>query len=357
MSRLRLASLIFLGWTIFGMFVAIPEMLANSDWRAVLIDKVVDSWAWALLTPLLILVDCRIASRQTGGVRVVLLFLLLSVPVSLGHTYLAAVLLYPFSEVWWSPLRDRQFGIYFFLGSLGTYGAVVAILQAVRFHHRYLMGRLQLERVERSLVESRLTALRLHLEPHFLFNALNAISSEVAEDPQSARNMIANLGALLRRSLDCKDSAEISLAQELSLLGHYLSIQKVRFGDRMEIEVEVEPEMLSAMVPSMLLQPLVENAIRHGIERRMSGGRINVCAAAAANQLRIEVMDDGVGLPDGWELETSSGHGIRVTRERLIALYPGAGENCFNIARREGGGTKAVLSIPLQRTGRDDEIE
>src|SRR5206468_3638425 len=132
--------------------------------------------------------------------------------------------------------------------------------------NRSLTGQLQLERVEKSLIESRLNALRLHLEPHFLFNALNAISAELGARPELARSMIGDLGALLRRSLDCKDSAEITLGQELALLEHYLSIQRVRFGERLAIEIEVEPDLLSLMVPSMLLQPLVENAIRHGIE-------------------------------------------------------------------------------------------
>jgi LytS/YehU family sensor histidine kinase len=228
------------------------------------------------------------------------------------------------------------------------YAALVGILEALRFYNNYVTGQLQLERVQKSLVESRLIALRLHLEPHFLFNALNAISSEVAENPRLAREMIGDLGALLRRSLDCKDRAEIPLAQELAVLEHYLAIQRVRFGDRITFTVDVDPEALAIPVPSMLLQPLVENAIRHGLEGRTTGGTIRISAVLAEGELKLEVTDDGVGLPCGWDSAAAAGHGLRVTRERLAALYPEAGEACFNISVRKSGGTEVSIRIPLQ---------
>jgi two-component sensor histidine kinase len=356
LNRVKLAILVFLGWTAFGLFMAVPEMLVNPVWRGLLIDKIFDSWAWALLTPALILVNRRFAIRQTSGIRLVILFLLLSVPVTLMHTFLTAVFLYPFAVVWWSPFRSPDYTVFFFLGGLGVYGAVVGILQALRFYNSYLTGQLQLERVERSLVEARLNALRLHLEPHFLFNALNAISSEVGGNTELAREMIGDLGTLLRRSLDCKDRTQITLAQELSVLEHYLSIQRVRFGDRIEIIVEVEPEVLSATVPPLLLQPLVENAIRHGLEGRTSGGTICVSAARSDDRLQIRVIDDGVGLPSGWNAETATGHGVRVTRERLEALYPSEGKDGFKIRRRKRGGTEVAIQIPLQGATRDKAI-
>ena len=349
LSRIQVASLIFLCWTAYGLFVTVPEMLANPVWQGVLLDKVFDSWAWALLTPVLLLIDRRFAARQTSGIRLILLFLLLSVPVVLVHTLLTAVFLYPFPVVWWSPLRSPDYTIFYFLGGLTAYGALVAIMQALRFYNNYLTGQLQLERVQKSLVESRLNALRLHLEPHFLFNALNSISSEVGDNPALAREMIGDLGALLRRSLDCKDKNEIPLAQELAVLERYLAIQRVRFGDRIRFEIQVDSAMLAASVPSMLLQPLVENAIRHGVEELTSGGTICVSAKPVGDHLEIRVVDDGVGLPPGWNMESATGHGIRVTRERLAALYPEEGGNCFGIGRRAERGTEIVVRIPLAR--------
>lgn len=355
LTGIQVAVLVFLVSTAVGAFEAVPEMLKGFQWPT-FIAKLIDAWAWALCAPAILIIDRKYASKEQNIARLVLVLLLLSIPFSLVHTYLSGLLLYPFPQIWWGPLRNSDFAVYFFLGGWATYCAIIGILQAFRFYNRFLVGQLQLERVERTLVETRLNALRLHLEPHFLFNALNAISSEVAENPELARNMIGDLGALLRRSLDCKDSAEISLAQELALLDHYLSIQKVRFGERIQITIDVEPDLLSAMVPSMLLQPLVENAIRHGIEGRMSGGRITVSGSRIEDQLRLRVIDDGVGVPQNWRSETSAGHGLRVTRERLGALYPESATECFTIQRREDGGTEVTIDIPLHEAERHGAI-
>lgn len=340
----------FLAWTAIGLFQSVPEMLKGFQWY-IAVAKLIDSWAWALLTPPLLLIDRKFASQEQNAARLALLYLLLSVPVSLVHTYLTAILLYPIPQVWWSPLRNHDFGVYYFLGSWVTYCAIVGIFYAFKFYHRFLTGQLQLERVERSLIESRLNALRLQLEPHFLFNALNAISSELAANPALAREMIGNLGTLLRQSLDYKDKAEITLAQELGLLEPYLSIQRIRFGQRIEIRIDVKPDMLSVMVPSLLLQPLVENSIRHGIEGRISGGMIIISASNRGNYLRIEVADNGVGLPRDWDLDKSGGHGLRVTRERLSAHYPKSDGQCLTIRRRASGGTSVSVLIPLHSEG------
>lgn len=340
----------FLVWTAIGLFQSAPDMLLGFQWYTP-VAKVIEAWTWALLTPPLLLIDRKFASKELNAARLVLLYLLLSVPVSLIHTYLTALILYPIPQIWWSPLRNHNFGIYYFLGSWATYCAIVGIFYAFKFYNRFLTGQLQLERMERRLIESRLNALRLQLEPHFLFNALNSISSELAANPALAREMIGDLGTLLRQSLDCKDKAEITLAQELGLLEHYISIQRIRFGERIEIRIDVKPDTLSALVPSMLLQPLVENAIRHGIERRISGGTITISASNRGNHLRIEVADNGVGLPRGWEMDRSGGHGLRLTRERLSALYPKSGEQGLTIRRRPEGGTSVVVLIPLHSEG------
>jgi len=163
--------------------------------------------------------------------------------------------------------------------------------------------------------------------------------------------MIEDLGALLRGSIEFQSSAEITLEQELALLNHYLAIQKLRFGDRIDIRIDVDRATLSAMVPSLLLQPLVENAIRHGIEPRVLGGMIAISAYLVGDRVRIEVQDDGVGLPPDWRFETSSGLGLRVTRERLEMLYSEAGEHHFAISPRQGGGTRVAIQIPLHTIG------
>jgi two-component system, LytTR family, sensor kinase len=349
--RLQFAAMVFLAWTGVGAFETAPEALISHSIWPLFAAKLIDAWVWALLMPLLMLIDRRFGIRQTSLARVALLFLAISIPFTLVHTYLTAVLLYPIHQVWWNPLRSESYGVYFFLGGWANYCALTGVLLAFRFYNRYLTSELQLERVEKSLLKSRLQALRLHLEPHFLFNALNTISCEIQENPELACDMVENLGALLRRSLDYKDQSQITLAQELSLLEHYLSIQRARFGDRIQIRVDVRRDTLSAFVPSMLLQPLVENAIGHGIERRLSGGIVVISASKRDDALQIEVDDDGIGLPDGWTIESSRGHGLQVTRERLNALYPQAGGECLKIAGRDGGGTRVTVHIPLGTTG------
>lgn len=345
-TRIQQAFLVLLAWTAVGVVQFIPQLIAGFN-SLNLVDKVLDAWAWALLTPVILLVDHKFSSTEQSLVRTAILWFVAAIPFSVVHACLSAVLSYPVEGISWNPLRDNGYFVFYVMGSWQTFFAVVGVLQASRYYNRYLTSDLKLERVEKTLIEARLNALRLQLEPHFLFNAMNAISSEVSSNPKLARDMIEDLGVLLRQSLDCKDRTEITLAQELTLLEHYLSIQRVRFADRLTITMEIEPATLTTMVPPMLLQPLVENAIRHGIERRMSGGAITVSAAAVGDQLQIHLLDNGVGIPRNWRMENASGLGIRVTRERLEALYPECGEDCFTIRRRETGGTEVAIHIPL----------
>lgn len=349
-AKLMPAILIFALWTAFGVFIAVPDMLDGFRWSET-VGKFAEAWIWALLTPAILLIDRRLTSADHGVVRIAATHLALSIPFSVVHTYLVGLILYPISAIWWNPLRSTEFAIYFYLGGWGTYCAIIGVLQAFKYYNRYLSSQVELARVEKRFVESHLNALRLQLEPHFLFNTLNAISSELAANPELAREMIEDLGVLLRQSIDCQGSKEITLAQELALLDRYLAIQKLRFGDRIAVQIAVEPATLSAMVPSMFLQPLVENAIRHGLEGRLSGGNIFVSAEHVAGQLLIRVLDDGVGLPPQWRVETSAGLGISVTRERLQALYADPGGHAFTVSRRKGEGTEVAIRIPLHSIG------
>lgn len=345
-SRAQLAVLTFLGWTGLGVLQAVPEFWISLSWN-VLVAKVVEAWAWALLTPAVLWADRRFIRFDRGIGGTLMLLLGLSIAFSLTHLIITAILQYPLPGVWWNPLRVPQYATYYFLGGWQMYCAFVAFVQALKFNSRSLNSQFELERVEKRLLESHLNALRLQLEPHFLFNTLNAISSEVEENPDLAREMIEDLAILLRRSLDYKDSAEITLAQEMVLLDHYLAIQKVRFGPRIDIEIDVEPEVLATPVPSLLLQPVVENAIRHGIEGRLSGGKIAVSAHGAGTEVEIRVLDDGVGLSPDWETRVSRGIGVAATRERLEALYPNIKDH-FAILSHEGGGTEVIIRVPRQ---------
>jgi len=353
-TKLQWALLVVLGWTAEGLIQVGPDLLKGLHWYEFL-GKLLEAWSWVPLTPIIVAIDRKLSAGQRSLTRLCLIHLLLSMPFSVIRTYLCGLLFYPFPQIDWSPLRTSLYLTYYLWGSWMMYCAFVCALQAFKFYNGLLTSQLELERVRRGYVETRLNALQLQLEPHFLFNALNAISSEVVTNPELVQEMIESLGALLRRSIECHGSTEIALAQELVLLDHYIAIQKLRFGNRVAIRIEVEPAALSAMVPSMLLQPLVENAIRHGLERRISGGVVAVSATAAGDQLRIRVSDDGAGLPADWRMETCSGLGLRVTRERLEALYSRSDDR-FAIAARAGGGVEVSICIPLNRAGIEGRV-
>ena len=258
---------------------------------------------------------------------------------------------------WFHGIACRAFGILLMDAGLVLwnwliYWLILGAWQAYRYYDHYIAAELRLERLEKNFSEARLNALRMQLDPHFLFNALNTISSQVERDPKLARGMIEHLGDLLRLSLESKDRQEVPLAEEMAFLEHYLAIQKIRFGDHLRIETQIAPEVKYASVPCLFIQPLVENAIRHGISRRASGGTVIVSAHRVGNRLGIRVLDDGLGLPVGWTLENSGGVGLSVTRQRVAGLYPD-GETSFAVNRRASGGTEVEISLPLRWTGKD----
>lgn len=198
------------------------------------------------------------------------------------------------------------------------------------------------------LAESRLQALRGQLHPHFLFNTLNTIAALVHQDPDGAERVTSRLGDLLRETLQGDGRTEVPLRRELGFLQRYAEIQQTRFTDRLTVEIDTAPETLDAMVPSLILQPLVENAIRHGIEPRAARGTVRVTARRQADRLELAVHDDGVGIrPDGCNGHDTAGCGVGLsnTRLRLRELY-GEGRHSFTIAAAVDGGTVATLSLP-----------
>jgi anti-sigma regulatory factor (Ser/Thr protein kinase) len=211
-------------------------------------------------------------------------------------------------------------------------------------------------RAEAQAHVARLEALRYQIHPHFLFNVLNAISTLVAEGRnREAGRMIARLSDFLRLTLDEEVAQEVPLAEEIDFVKHYLDIEQIRFGDRLRTRIDVEPEALSAAVPSLILQPLVENAVRHGISRREEGGEIEVAGHLVGGTLRLRVRDDGPGF-GGTDEETKRrfenaterpGIGLANTSRRLEELY---GENHrFSVRRADGGGIEVVIDIPFAR--------
>jgi len=231
---------------------------------------------------------------------------------------------------------------------LGVLGAVLAWDYQRRYRERErAAAALELEQVRlRALVsEARLETLQMQLEPHFLFNTLHAISTLVLKgESRAADEMLSHLSRFLRLTLDRAESPTVPLADELDALDAYLSIQQVRFGDRLRVAMEVDAHVRAAGVPNLLFQPLVENSIRHGIAADPGAGTITVRARPEGDRLTLEVEDDGPGPPDG--PAPREGIGLANVRERLERLYPDAHE--FTLRHREGGGTIARVRIPLR---------
>ena len=348
-SRIGRILLMAIAWTAVGLFLATPAILSGGGWGD-LVGKLVNSWFWGLLTPLIFVVDRRLPfSDKQLGLRLAA-HLPLGLLFSMLHIYATALVLLPVAAITWNPVRNPQYLPSWFIGAWVMYCAIFGVLLALKYRERFVSSELNTERLQRGLLEAHLNALRAQLDPHFLFNALNAISSGLERDPALARTMIEDLGVLLRQSLEFRDRQEISLAEELAFLERYLAIQRVRFGDRLTIEMRVSPGVKNASVPCLLIQPLAENAIRHGLSGRSSGGSLTISAEQVADRLEIRVLDDGVGLPPGWRIETCTGLGLSITRERIFGLYPG-GKSRFAVRRRSGQGTEVEISLPLRMVG------
>jgi signal transduction histidine kinase len=224
---------------------------------------------------------------------------------------------------------------------------IIALLVYALEHEHAARARRQREAALRDEASrAQLQVLRMQLDPHFLFNSLNAISALVEDDPAAAQRMIYHLGGFLRQTLEHAEQAEVPMRVELSLLEAYLEIESARFGERLRVEIDVGGDLADALVPMLVLQPLVENAVRHGIQPSERGGTVRVHACAAAGRLRIEVTDDGVGLPPAFAAVDARGLGLRNTAERLRRSYGDAAS--LEIAVADRGGTRATVVLPLR---------
>jgi LytS/YehU family sensor histidine kinase len=226
-----------------------------------------------------------------------------------------------------------------------SYVALAAISIAGRFAEQSREREVAAAALAKELSEAKLAALNAQLRPHFLFNTLNAIAELVHVDADAADRTVTALGGLLRRSLAANDRQLVPLREELACVDEYLAIVATRLDERLRVSMDVAPDALEARVPSFLLQPLVENAVRHGIERTADGGRLEIAAwhDTATNALRIEVRDDGAGLDAPRTATAGGGHGLRTTRERLRQLYGDAQA----LELRPNGGRGAIAAVRL----------
>jgi signal transduction histidine kinase len=344
------------GWTLVGCVFALPALTAE-HWRLQLLGSLTQWWSWGLLAPAIVAVDRRLPWSGPRLLRRLPIQLVLSIVFTAIYVYVFAGLRAFVGLGTWSALFDANVLLSalrgMFLWSWLVYWLILGAWQAHHYSQRYLSSELHRARLEQQSADARLNALRMQLDPHFLFNALNAISSQVERDPALARDMIEHLGDLFRSSLESRGRHKVALSEELAFLDHYLAIQRIRFGDRLKVEIRIDPGARFALVPALILQPLVENAIRHGLSGRGSGGTVTISAGRFGDQLRLGVADDGVGLPVPWSLERDAGFGLSSTQERLAGLYPGRSAT-LSVAPRSAGGVVVLLTIPIE-VSNDDE--
>ncbi len=251
---------------------------------------------------------------------------------------------------WYWPVWGRLNGIY--VETIERFGVELVIYGFIGGVCAFLYSRMQTQRtliqkleVERQLTQAQLKALQMQMEPHFLFNTLNAITSLVAHgrNPEAMKTL-AHLNTILRTTLQRRAPEKVPFVEELRVIESYLAIQKVRFADRLQVKIEATPEALEGLVPCFLLQPIVENAIQHGIAPRAAGGLVETYVKRVGDTLWMQIRDNGCG-PNG---SHAKGHGIGIqnTRERLAYFYPDAHE--FHAVAPAGGGYEVTIQIPYE---------
>ncbi|HEY0659902.1 MAG TPA: histidine kinase [Lysobacter sp.] len=310
-------------------------------------------FTWAALAPLVF----RLGERHPIQAPLRLRGLGVQLPASVGVTVLALVIGALVSTVFEPSGFGQQFWYFLsqhFATGLLTYWALFAIQQAMHFHAEKTRREIEAGRLATELVQSRLQALKSQLQPHFLFNTLHAIVTLLDEDKVSAEDMLLRLSDLLRAFLEDYDGQEISLRRELALLDLYLGIQRTRFKDRLTTQIYVAPDTLDCAVPSLILQPIVENAIRHGIGQRIGSDCIEIESRREGDTLCLDVRNRNSTLEAG-PVDTS-GHGIGLsnTRLRLRELYGDAAQVRLDMIWPQGG-VACRIRVPFRELDEPDD--
>lgn len=352
-------------WTAFGILLAAPRVLLVSGdepptrWVEALQIAILDMYSWGMVALAAIALASRIPLPQRQWVRAITLHLAAGVGVLALRFWLANGL--AFALGWTPQMPPARLFLHLLPWNLLFYISLLAVGYAIDYYRRYRDRELEASHLElqasqlelaasvlqAQLAQAQLQTLKMQLHPHFLFNTLHAISELIHQDPERAERMITYLGDLLRAALTHRQQQEVTLREEIDLLEPYLEIEKTRFGDRLSVEILLDPETLDAKLPHLVLQPLVENAIKHGIAPRREPGRIEITAARDDESLRVRVRDNGRGLQEGTSHRTrGAGVGLSNTRARLERLYGSMHE--FRISNREGGGVEVEISIPFR---------
>jgi signal transduction histidine kinase len=348
-------------WTFIGLIFTLQFYFASyrSERPVPFVDGLYMQMIWAYLfalaTPFVLWAVSRMPIDRDNWVRNILLHIPISIALGVVLTALGRVLIW---LRWGWPLDKpltfesiARFVVANFTEAIGIYLLIALSGYAFCYYRRFREGQVKTLQLEAQLSQAQLQALKMQLHPHFLFNTLHSISALLHKDSEAARKMITRLGDFLRLTLENSGSQEVTMRQEMEFLGCYLEIEQIRFQDRLTTRLDVAQQTLDAKVPNLILQPIVENAIRHGIAPRSSQGLIEIEAKQQNGTLRIQVRDNGPGLSEHRTSENvfKKGLGLANTETRLEQLYGPA--HSFNLSNNPDGGLIVTLEIPFTRDG------
>ena len=332
-------------WSLLGLLFTPQTYMVNLasptplNWWQAFASTMFPFMLWAILTPPIFWL-CNRFPLENGNILIrVFQHFSFSIPFGIAQLILMDYgerLLLPWVENYSPPIPATALIVNFMANNIMFYWGIVAVNHAINYFQKY-------QDREFRLVQSQLQALKTQLNPHFLFNTLNALTELVYTSPSAADKTITELSDLLRIALENDTAQEVTLKDEIEFLEKYLDIQQVLLDDRLKIEIDIAPETYDALVPNMLLQPLAENAIRHGLVERTMGGKISLSAAKRNGNLEIRVRDDGIGLESNWQAK--GGVGLTNTRARLEHLY-GANHR-FDLQSGQACGTEIKITIPF----------
>ena len=346
------AAVIIASWSLFALLMAVQEhydaqaVHRPRTWRYVFRAEFASAYVWAALTPLILWLAQRFPVDHHAWYRAAPVHVMASLAIVIVQRLAYVALVPPSSPEWriHDPASLTRYILVMMDYGILLYAMVLLIHYAVKYYARYQEGRIRASQLETRLAQAQLQALKMQLHPHFLFNTLHSISSLVQENPDAAEAMIARLSELLRLSLENTGLQEVPLRTELEFVERYLEIEQIRFDDRLQVRFDIEPQTLDAEVPNLILQPLVENAIRHGILPDRAA-LIQICSRLTGGKLLLKVVDNGPGLScENPSSLAGCGVGLSNTRARLAAAY--GKEHDFILRAASNGGVEAVILIP-----------
>ena len=322
----------------------------HPDFRDNLIRALLSFWIYAAMTPPVLCLCWRYPIQRKRFVPHLALHTVASFVFTAIHVSLR-IALYPIRSaghiVPVSPALWRSLFLYMVFDNIVNTYAMIAILgHMMLYFHDLRQRELRSAQLEGKLAKAQLSMLKMQIQPHFLFNTLNAVSALTRDNPRGAEDMLVRLSDLLRQTLNNDADQEVPLRAELEFLGRYLEIEQIRFADRLSVHLNPSAEALDALVPNMFLQPLVENALRHGIGRKAQGGRLEMRAWREIGDLVVSVQDSGPGFPVGADAPMEEGIGLTNTRSRLQHLHPG--NHQIILTNAPNGGAVVTLRMPFR---------